>query len=156
MAASRENAARLDAHIVFVDESGFLRIPVLRKTWAPRGEAPIVRNRDRRDRISVIFGVPVSPKHRHLGLYFQCYPHDIRHDEVCLFLEHLLPDVRCHVIALWNNASTHKGERVREMCRRFPRLHLEALPAYAPGSIPMRKYGPASRVASRTVGRSME
>jgi transposase len=132
MAPCKKNAARLGAHIVFVDESGFLLIPVLRKTWAPRGETPIVRHRYRRDRISVISGVSISPKRRHLGLYFQCYPHNIRHDEVCWFLEHLLRHLRGHVIVLWDNASIHKGERMREMCRRFPRLHLEALPPYAP------------------------
>ncbi len=51
---------------------------------------------------------------------------------MCSFLEHLLHPLRGHVIVLWDNASIHKGERMREMCRRFPRLHLEALPAYAP------------------------
>ena len=132
MAAGKKNAARLGAHIVFVDESGFLLIPVLRKTWAPRGATPSVRHRYRRDRISVISGVSISPKRRHLGLYFQCYSHNIRHDEVCLFLENLLQHLRGHVIVLWDNASIHKGARMREMCRRFPRLHLEALPAYAP------------------------
>jgi transposase len=33
---------------------------------------------------------------------------------------------------IWDNASIHKGDRIREICRRFPRLHLEFLPPYAP------------------------
>ena len=37
-----------------------------------------------------------------------------------------------HVFVIWDNASIHKGERIREICRRFPRLHLELLPPYAP------------------------
>jgi transposase len=132
VAESKKNAARLDARLVFVDESGFLLIPTLRKTWAPRGHTPIVRHRYRRDRISVISGLSVSPKRQRIGLYFQCHPHNIRHDEVCSFLEHLLRHLPGHVIVLWDNASIHKGDRIREICRRFPRLHLEALPSYTP------------------------
>jgi transposase len=74
----------------------------------------------------------VSPKRQRISLYFQCHPHNISHDEVCSFLEHLLRHLRGHVIVLWDNASIHKGDRIREMCRRFPRLHLEALPSYTP------------------------
>jgi transposase len=36
------------------------------------------------------------------------------------------------VILIWDNASIHKGERIREVCDRFPRLHLVYLPPYAP------------------------
>lgn len=35
MAADKKKAARLGAHIVFADESGFLLIPHAIKTWAP-------------------------------------------------------------------------------------------------------------------------
>ncbi|MGD0949759.1 MAG: hypothetical protein ABSA52_20320 [Candidatus Binatia bacterium] len=40
MAAGKRKAARLDAYLVFLDESGFLIIPNLAKTWAPRGSKP--------------------------------------------------------------------------------------------------------------------
>jgi hypothetical protein len=33
-----KKARRLGAHLVFVDESGFLLIPTVRRTWAPRGK----------------------------------------------------------------------------------------------------------------------
>ena len=42
MAAGKKNAARLGAHLVFIDESGFQLIPSVRRTWAPRGETPIL------------------------------------------------------------------------------------------------------------------
>jgi transposase len=132
MAACKKNAARLGAHIVFADESGFLLIPTLRKTWAPRGQTPVVRHRYRHDRISVISGVRIASRRRRVGRYFQAHEDNIRHDEVCHFLRHLLRHLRGHVIVLWDNASIHKGERIRELGHRFPRLHLEYLPAYAP------------------------
>ena len=132
MAACKKNAARLGAHIVFADESGFLLIPTVRKTWAPRGHTPVVRHRYRHDRISVISGVSVAPRRRRVGLYFQAHENNIRHDEVCAFLRYLLRHLRGHVILIWDNASIHKGDRIREICHRFPRLHLEFLPPYAP------------------------
>jgi hypothetical protein len=36
-----KNAARLGAHIVFVDESGFLLIPNVVRTWAPQGQTSL-------------------------------------------------------------------------------------------------------------------
>jgi transposase len=104
----------------------------VRKTWAPRGETPIIHHRYRHDRISVISGISVAPRRRRVGLYFRCHAKNIRHDEVCEFLRYLLRHLRGHVFVVWDNASIHKGERIREICHQFPRLHLEALPPYAP------------------------
>jgi hypothetical protein len=37
VAAHKKNARRLGAHLVFADESGFLLIPNVVRTWAPQG-----------------------------------------------------------------------------------------------------------------------
>ena len=132
MAACKKNAARRGAHIVFVDESGFLLIPILRRTWARCGHTPHVYHRYRHDRISVISGVSISPQRHRLGLYFRCHRHNIRHPEVCGFLRHLLQHLRGPVIVVWDNASIHKGEPIAALLRRFPRLDIEFLPPYAP------------------------
>ena len=132
MARGKKNARRLGAHIVFVDEAGFLLIPSVRRTWAPRGHTPVLRHRYRHDRISVISGLSVSPRRHRMSLYFQLHDHNIRQMEVCEFLQHLLHHLRGPVIVLWDNANIHGGEALRDLCRRVPRLHLERLPAYAP------------------------
>jgi transposase len=132
MASGKKKAARLGAHLVFADESGFLLIPNVLKTWAPRGQTPIHRHRYRRDKISAISGVSVSPVRQRLGLYFHLYLHNIGHREVCAFLRHLLRHLRGHVIVLLDNASIHHGEPLRALCRRHRRLHIEYFPAYAP------------------------
>jgi hypothetical protein len=46
-------------------------IPNVVKTWAPRGPTPVHRHCYRRDKLSVISGVAVSPKRQHLGLFYQ-------------------------------------------------------------------------------------
>lgn len=86
MAAGKKNATRLGAHLVFVDESGFMMIPPVRRTWAPVGDTPIVRHYYRRDRISVIGGLSVSPERRRLGFYFRMHAKNIAQEEVHDFL----------------------------------------------------------------------
>ena len=75
-AAAGKNATRLGAHLVF-DESAFMMIPPVRRTWAPVGQTPVVRHYYRRDRISVIGGLSVSPERRRLGLYFRMHAKSI-------------------------------------------------------------------------------
>ncbi|MFC2000108.1 IS630 family transposase [Chloroflexota bacterium] len=132
MASDQKKAARVGAHIVFLDESGFLLIPPVHKTWAPQGQTPLLRHRYRHDRVSVISGVSVSPRRHRFSLYFQWHHKNIRQTEVCDFLRHILSHLRRQVIVIWDNATIHKGQHVRQMCHRYPRLHLEALPPYAP------------------------
>jgi len=117
---------------VFIDESGFLLIPNVRKTWAPRGQTPIQRHRYRRDKISAISGISVSPRRRRLGLYCHLYEDNIGHVEVVEFMRDLLRHLRGHVVILLDNISSHRGGAIEELCERFARLHLEYFPAYAP------------------------
>jgi transposase len=128
VARGKKNAERLGAHIVFADESGFQLIPTLIKTWAPRGHTPLVRHRYRRDRISVISALSISPVRHRMGLYYRFHRVNINTLAVCDFLRHLLRHLRGHVIVIWDNASIHRGPLIREMCRKFARLHLVALP----------------------------
>ena len=132
VAAGKKNAARLGAHLVFVDESGFLLIPSVRRTWAPVGQTPLLHFWQRHDRISIISGVSVSPRRRRFGLYFQLHLKNIRQPQVCEFVRHLLRHLRGPVIVLWDNSRIHKGPPVRELRDALPRLRLEYFPAYAP------------------------
>ena len=106
--------------------------PTVLRTWAPRGQTPLVRHWDRRDRISAISGLSVSPVRQRLGLYYQWHHHNIRQPEVCEFLSHLLRHLRGPVIVLWDRLRLHRLPPVQNLCRRVPRLRLEYFPAYAP------------------------
>jgi transposase len=129
----KKNAQRLKAHLVFADESGFLLIPNVRRTWAPRGQTPVVRHRYRRDKISAISAITVSPRRHRLGLYLHLHPDgNITHVEVAVFLRALLRHLRGHVIVLLDGGSIHKGSDVQALRARCPRLHVEWFPGYAP------------------------
>jgi transposase len=132
LAPCKKNATRLAAHLVFIDESGFLLIPSVRKTWSPVGQTPILLHRYRHDRISAISGIAVSPKRFHCTLYCQLYEDNIQGEEVAVFLRHLLRQVRGHLIVLLDNGKTHRSDPVGELLARTSRLHLVPFPPYAP------------------------
>jgi transposase len=109
-----------------------LLIPPVRKTWSPRGQTPIHRHVYRHDRISAISGISVSPTRRRLGLYCHLFDANIDCEIVCGFLKDVLRHLRGHVIALLDNGQIHKGAPIHQLLLRYPRLHLEPLPPYAP------------------------
>ena len=63
-----------------------MMIPSVRRTWARVGQSPILRHYYRRDRISVIRGLSVSPQRRRLGLYFRLHSKTISQQLVYDFL----------------------------------------------------------------------
>jgi transposase len=106
--------------------------PVVRRTWAPKGCTPIQYSWDRRDRLSAISAVTVSPQRRRLGLYFALHEHNIRTAEVETFVAELLKHLPHGIILVMDRWSVHRAA-ARRLQRRFPRrLRIEWLPAYAP------------------------
>lgn len=124
---------------MLIDESGFLLNPVVRRTWAPRGHTPVLPSWGRhRDKVSVIAATSVSARRRRPGLFFHTdAKHYIDAAAVASFLRVLLRHLRGRVIVIWDGGSNHKGPLIRAVCADFPRLHLEALPAYAPDLNPV-------------------
>jgi hypothetical protein len=132
LASDKKKATRLGAHLVFADESGLLLIPYVAKTWSPQGCTPIHYHRQRRrDKVSVISGISVSPRRQRLGLYYQLYFDNIGQEEICVFLRELLRHLRGQVIVVLDN-STHKGAPLQQLLRQHSRLHIEHFPSYAP------------------------
>jgi transposase len=86
----------------------------------------------RRDRVSAISAVTVSPRRQHLGLYLHLYPDNLTHVEVAIFLRHLLRHLHGHVVLVWDRGPIHHGRAIADLCRRHRRLHLVTLPSYAP------------------------
>ncbi|MGH6893864.1 MAG: transposase [Burkholderiales bacterium] len=106
--------------------------PTVRRTWARVGQTPIIRHRYNHDRISVIGGLSISPGRHRFGFYFRLHAGNIARDEAADFLWYLLRHLRGHLIVIWDGASIHHPKGLKNLLRRYPRLHLERLPAYAP------------------------
>ena len=103
------------------------------RTWAPQGCTPIHRHRQgRRDKISVISGISLSPRRHHLSLYYLLFFDNIGQEEVCRFLRERLRHLPGRLIVLLDNSSTHHGDPLQQLLRRHRRLRIEHFPAYAP------------------------
>lgn len=143
------------AHLVFLDESGYMLTPTVRRTWAPRGQTPILDCWDRRDRLSAISCLTVSPKTSRLNLYFQLLPDNVHGENVVAFLRELKARLGGPLTVLWDRGSVHiKSGVVRAYLARHPEIVAEDLPAYAPELNPdelvwnWSKYGRLANLAA--------
>jgi transposase len=132
-------ARRRGAHLVFLDESGFMLTPTVRRTLAPRGETPILRSWDRHDRISAIGAITVSPKRRRVGLYFRLLPDDVNvHGEDGVeFLRELRRRLPVPMTVLWDKGNVHdRSKVVRAYLAEHPSIETEPFPSYTPEANP--------------------
>lgn len=135
LAAHQKKASRLKAHLVFLDESGFLLAPLVRRSWAPRGQTPVLLQAGRhREKASAIAALSVSPRRRRVGLHFSVAPgRNVDGDWLVNFLRDLRRHLRGQIVLLWDRLGVHRARLVtdyRHRCRR--KLHIEWLPPYAP------------------------
>ncbi len=127
-------AHRRRASLVFIDETGFLLAPLLRRTWALRGQTPTlpVHVRHRR-RVSAIGGLSISPQRRRLGWYLAFHKDlSIRQEQVIAFLGHLRRHLRRPLVVVWDHLQAHQSKSLRRWLGGGRQIHLEYLPGYAP------------------------
>lgn len=123
--------------IVVIDESGFMLQPVVRRTWAPRGQTPIQYSWDRHERLSTLAGLTLAPGRRRLGLYFQIHDHNIHAEEVVSFVHLLHRHLRRAFILVLDRLSVHR--KVVRLLREagVDWVEVEWLPSYAPDLNPV-------------------
>ena len=76
--------------------------PVVRRTWAPRGQTPIQSQWDRHDRPSVACALTLSPRRRRCQLYFRIQTTNIRAPDTAAFLRQLRRHVRGKMVLMWD------------------------------------------------------
>jgi transposase len=128
----RHRAEQRAAHLVFVDESGFLLIPNVKRTWAPAGQTPTIRYCFKHSKISAINALAVSPKRKRIALYLQFRRRSFKGPDVKRFLQYLLKHVHGPIILLWDKGRIHRHREVKAWCEAHPRLQVEEFPGYAP------------------------
>jgi putative transposase len=141
-----------------IDEAGALMAPLVRRTLAPRGQTPILKHRAKqRDKVSLAAALIFSPD-RELSLYFRTYPQDyVNNVKAAAFLEALLQEIPGPVVALWDRGNMHKGDPIRNLKEKYPRLRTEFLPPYAPDLNPVEllwsylKYGKLANFAPHDI-----
>ena len=120
--------------------------PVRRRTWAPRGQTPILRTWDRRDRLSTIGALTISPRRRRLSLYFRWQRGNVDAADLVAFVRQLHRHLGTPLTLVWDRSGPHR-KAARLLLARRPRwLRIEWLPAYAP------ELNPAEQVWNHSKG----
>lgn len=129
MAGLRKKASDEGRTIVWVDQSGFYLLPLAVRTWAPRGQTPVLRVPLTHDHLSAISGITADGR-----LFMQTQDHAYRSPDVVRFLRVLLRKMRGRLLVIWDGSPIHRGQPIKDFLRRgaAKRLHLEQLPGYAP------------------------
>lgn len=129
-----DRAWRRHAHIVFVDEAGFMLAPLVRRTWAPRGCTPVIKVTRPHDRISVIGAITISPRYRHFGFCFHLSEDNTNFygDSVVRFIEDVRRRIHGPITLLWDAIRIHLGKPVHNYLAAHRRIVVEPLPPYAP------------------------
>lgn len=132
------DAWKRKAHIAFLDESGFLLQPLVRRTLAPRGKRVVMRCSAKHDRVSAISCVTLSPQARHAGLYFGLWSNENVHgEEVVAFLDYVTRQLPGEWTFVWDRSNIHgKSKAVKAWLAYHPNVVVEDFPGYDPQDNP--------------------
>ena len=122
-----------------IDESGVMLAPLVKRTLAPIGQTPVLKQQGRhREKVSMIGALTCSPVQKRLRFYFALHMNQsFNHERVAVFLLQLLKHLPGKLLVIWDNGQMHKGEAIRQLLRASKRLKLFPLPPYAPECDPL-------------------
>lgn len=113
--------------IVFVDESGLSERPTRVRTWAPKGETPVLQYHFNWRQLSAIAGITFC------RFYFRLFPGTIKGPELIEFLSALYRTIGRKLLVIWDGLPAHRSRLVRRFIETLKgAVQLETLPAYAP------------------------
>jgi len=119
--------------------------PLVRRTWAPAGQTPVMYSWDRHDRLSVIAGLSLSSRRRRVGLYFAVHEKNIKAEQVEAFVRQMQRSLGRKLIVVLDRWSVHR--KAAKALFGDKRFWIEYLPPYAPDLNPVEhvwnhtKYG---------------
>lgn len=129
LASPKKGADQEGRTIVWVDESAFYLLPGVVRTYAPRGQTPVLRLPLTRDHLSVISGITPAGQ---LLMLVQERPY--KSPDIVRFLKHLLRHIPGKLLVIWDGAPIHRGQPVKDFLAQggSQRIRLERFPGYAP------------------------
>ena len=140
VAAHQKKARRQGAYLALIDESGLMMAPLVRRTWALRGQTPeLAQEGGRRPKVSVAAALWLSPRRDRLGLFSRTPVNDYFDPWYsAAFLEALLKELGGRGVVVWDGGSMHEGDPIAQLQDVMAdRLSLEKFPPYAPMLCPV-------------------
>ena len=133
-------AKERNAYLVFVDESGFMMTPTIRRTFAPRGSTPVNKICDPHGRVSVIGAITVSPKRTRVGLryYMLADNMNFRSPSIIEFLTQLRGQLCGPTSIVWDQIIIHSSDVVLDYLKTVPEMVTEFFPPICTRTEPSR------------------
>ena len=127
MAGAKKNAEKRGQTIIFIDESGLSERPTRVRTWAPRGQTPVLQYSFSWHQLSAIAGVTFWQ------FYFRLFPGTIKGQQIVAFLQALRRQIQGPLLISWDGLRAHRSKLVRRYVEGDGvDIQLAFLPAYAP------------------------
>ena len=139
MAGSKKNARHRKAWIFFQDESGVSERPSVRRTWAPKGETPVLIHSFNWKKLSICAAIGYRWDGRRSRVFFQTRPGSYDSDSLVAFLKDLRREMRGQkMILIWDGLPAHKSRIMTDYLHSQRHwLTVERLPGYAPDLNPV-------------------
>lgn len=110
-----------------LDESGLSLRPQRCRMWAPRGQTPLLHANFNWSSLTVT--AALTPRR----MYFRVYPKATDQTQAIDFLAHLVRQIPCPLLLIWDRLPVHRGALVQQYLRSLDGwIQQEYLPAYAP------------------------
>lgn len=132
MARAQKKARRQDRLIVFVDESGLSERPTRVRTWAPKGQTPVIQFHFNWKHLSVIAGLTRT------NCLFRFHEGSIKKEQIVEFLKALRAHLKQPLLIVWDGLKAHRSRLVRDYLDSINgRIQIAFLPPYAPDLNPV-------------------
>lgn len=119
--------------MILEDESGFSLVSPLKRTWARRGQTPILKTSlDHHTRLNFFGALLAGSDGGRIRMSEQSYWHSLTGQEVITFLKHVLSRVAGPVLLIWDNHPIHQRKMVQEYLSNQEQLLVYPLPVAAP------------------------
>ena len=112
---------------MFIDETGLSERPHRVRTWAPRGQTPVLQMHFNWHQLSAIAGLTFW------NFYFKLVPGSFNGARVIEFLRQLRRQIKRKLLVIWDGLPAHRSRVVRDYVDSTKgAIQIEQLPGYAP------------------------
>lgn len=114
--------------VIFIDEAGFYLLPSVVRTWAPRGQTPILHYEATRDHLSTIAAITSTG-----DLFLEMQEVSFDGPRIIEFLTHLQSQIPNKLFIVWDRISIHRGSAVKQHTAKnlSQPIKLKYFPGYA-------------------------
>jgi len=131
----KKKAKKVGATIYFQDESGIRSDFHSGRTWAVKGQTPLIEATGARFGLNMVGAISTQGQ-----LRFMVVKGSVNSEKICDFLERLMHNAENPVFLIWDGHPTHRSKKVKEYIASFNgKLKVFFLPSYSPELNPIEQ-----------------